>query len=62
MNNIMNDTVNDRKGHNIVNDSFAHEPDGLLVILFYKVDDRSRIAFKPLAIPHYVEALDAHNM
>ena len=28
---IMNDTVNDKKGHNTVNDSFAHMPDGLLV-------------------------------
>ena len=28
----MNDIVNDKKGHNIVNDSFTHEPDGLLVI------------------------------
>ena len=34
---IMNDkrsqfnVMNEKKGHNIVNDSFAHEPDGLLV-------------------------------
>ena len=28
----MNNIVTDRKGHNIVNDSFAHKPDGLLVI------------------------------
>ena len=27
---VMNDTVNDEKGHNIVNDSFVHKPDGLL--------------------------------
>ena len=33
MNNNMNDTVNDKKGHNILNNSFAHKPDGLLVIL-----------------------------
>ena len=26
---VMNDIVNDNKGHNIVNDSFAHKPDGL---------------------------------
>ena len=31
MNNIMYDILNDKKGHNIVNDnSFAHKPDGLL--------------------------------
>ena len=29
----MNDIVNDRKGHNIVNDSFAHKPDGFLVTI-----------------------------
>ena len=29
----MNHIVNDKKGHNIVNDSFAHKSDGLLVIL-----------------------------
>ena len=28
---FMNDTVNDKKRQNIVNDSFAHKPDGLLV-------------------------------
>ena len=33
MNNIMNDIVNDKKSHNIVNNRFAHEPDSLLVIL-----------------------------
>ena len=27
---VMNDIVNDKKGHNIVNDSFVHKPDGLL--------------------------------
>ena len=27
----MNDIVNDKKGQNIVNDSFAHKPYGLLV-------------------------------
>ena len=32
-NDIMNDIVNDKKGQNIVNDSFAHKPDGLLVSL-----------------------------
>ena len=25
--------MNDTKGHNILNDSFAHKPDGLLVFL-----------------------------
>ena len=30
---VMNDIVNDQKGHNIVNDSFAHKPDNLLVIV-----------------------------
>ena len=25
---IMNDIVSDKKGHNIVNDSIAHKPDG----------------------------------
>ena len=29
----MNDTVNDKKGHIIVNDSFARKPDGLPVLL-----------------------------
>ena len=29
----MNHIVNDKKGHNIVNDSFSHKSDGLLVIL-----------------------------
>ena len=27
---IMNDAVNDKKGHNIVNDSFAHKPNGFI--------------------------------
>ena len=31
MNDIMNNNVNNKKGHNIVNDSFASKPDGLLV-------------------------------
>ena len=31
MDDIMSDIVNDKKGHNIVNDSFVHKPDGLLV-------------------------------
>ena len=31
MNDIINDIVNNRKGHNIVNDSFAHKPVGLLM-------------------------------
>ena len=26
---VLNDVVNGKKGHNIVNDSFAHKPDGL---------------------------------
>ena len=30
---VMNDIVNDRKGHSIVNDSFAHKSDGLLVTI-----------------------------
>ena len=29
--NILNDIVNDKKGHNIVNDSFPHKPNGVLV-------------------------------
>ena len=28
---IMNDIVNDKKDHNIVNDNFTHKPDNLLV-------------------------------
>ena len=28
---VMNDIVNVKKGHNTVNVSFAHKPDGLLV-------------------------------
>ena len=31
--NVLNDIVKDEQGHNIVSDSFAHEPDGL--DLFY---------------------------
>ena len=31
----MNDIMNDKKGHNIVKDSFAHKPDGLLVSIFF---------------------------
>ena len=27
---VMNNIVNDKKDHNIVNDSFAHKPGGLL--------------------------------
>ena len=29
---VMNNIVNGKKGHNIVNDSSAHKPDGLLVV------------------------------
>ena len=32
MNDIMNDIVNTKKGHNIVNNSFAYKPDRLLVM------------------------------
>ena len=32
---IMNNIINDKKGHNIVNNSFAHKPDGLLVICVF---------------------------
>ena len=28
---VINDTVNNKRDHNIVSDSFAHKPDGLLV-------------------------------
>ena len=31
---IMNDIVNDTNGHNIVNASFAHKPDGLKAALW----------------------------
>ena len=34
---VMNDIVNDRKGHSIVNDSFAHKSDGLLVTIVNSV-------------------------
>ena len=34
MNDIMNDIVSDKKGHNIVNDSFAHKPDSIIMIFF----------------------------
>ena len=34
---IKNDIVNDNKGHNIVNDSFAHKPDGLLIVVVFKL-------------------------
>ena len=29
---VMNDIVNSKKGHDIVKDSFAHKPDGLLAV------------------------------
>ena len=29
---VMNDIMNDKKGHNIVNDSLPHKPDGLLIV------------------------------
>ena len=32
LNDIMNDIVNNKKGYYIVNDSFAHKSDGLLII------------------------------
>ena len=32
---IVNDIVNDKKSHNIVNDSIAHKSDGLLVAYTY---------------------------
>ena len=28
----MNDIMNDKKGHKIVNDRFTHKPDGLLTL------------------------------
>ena len=31
MNDIRNNIVNDKKGRNVVNDSFVQKPDGLLV-------------------------------
>ena len=31
MNDITKDIASDKKGHNILNDSFAHKPDSLLV-------------------------------
>ena len=34
VNDFMNDIVNNKKCHNIVNDSYDHEPDGLLVYVF----------------------------
>ena len=34
----MNDIVNDKKGHNIVNDSFAHKPDGSLVSILERME------------------------
>ena len=33
MNDIMNNIVNDKKGHNIVNNNFAYKSDGLFVII-----------------------------
>ena len=33
----MNNIVNDKKGHNIVNDSFAHKPDGLIVEVVWRL-------------------------
>ena len=36
-NGIVNDIVNDNKGHNIVNDSFAHKPDRLLIVVVFKL-------------------------
>ena len=36
-NDIVNDIVNDNKGYNIVNDSFAHKPESLLIVVVFKL-------------------------
>ena len=38
----MNDIVNNKMGHNIVNDSSAHKPGGLLVTIDNSVSTRPR--------------------
>ena len=58
----MNDIVENKKGHNIVNHSFAHKPDGLLVVVvavvvsgvdsvFSCVLDHRRRAVRPRSAP-----------
>ena len=53
MNNIMNDIVNDKKGHNIVNGSYAHEPVSLLVFCPVKLLNFVSIlpSYSPYQIP-----------
>ena len=57
----MNDIVSDKKGHNIVNQSYAHKPDGLLVVVvivvsvvdsgFSRIVDHRRRAVRPRSAP-----------
>ena len=48
----MNDIVNDKKGHNIVNDCFAHGLDGLLVVQdFRRNEERQRTGGRGAASP-----------
>ena len=36
MNDMMNNIMNDKKSHNIVSNSFAFEPDGLLAVYVFR--------------------------
>ena len=51
---VMNDIVNDKKGHNIVNDSFADKPHSFLVLCrgitrIHRSPSRLRPAVRPTA-------------
>ena len=49
---VVDAVVNDKKGHNIVNDSFAHKPDGLLVVQdLRRNEERQRTAGRGAASP-----------
>ena len=58
----MNNIINDKKGHNIVNDSFAHKPDGLLVTTCFENVSTARhgvflvtILFLDLVTIHWIQ-------
>ena len=46
----MNDVENDKNSHNIVNDSFAHKPDGLLVTWEYHITHWLAAEILPLLV------------
>ena len=40
---VLNNIVNDNEAHNVVNDSFSHKPDGLLVKLLRTLANKWRM-------------------